>query len=72
MTGGHGATDSLGTFQDGIGIFLRKLNDTEINIADNTARIGGGVSTFEVSHALWKRGKETGSTLNCSDRANAN
>jgi FAD/FMN-containing dehydrogenase len=60
LNGGHGAITTLGRVQNGIEIWLRRLDS--ISIADNgrTATFGGGALSKEVTDTLWAKGKQTG------------
>ncbi|KAF1937819.1 FAD-dependent oxygenase [Clathrospora elynae] len=59
VSGGHGMVGSLGNFNYGIEIWIRKLNT--INIAEDgkSARLGGGLLSKEVTDALWAKGMQT-------------
>lgn len=60
MTGGHEATDTLSRVNNGIEIWMRKLNSIAIAPDGTTATIGGGVLSKEITDALWTAGKQTG------------
>ncbi|KAK7935573.1 hypothetical protein PG985_001068 [Apiospora marii] len=59
-SGHHGATISLGRLRCGININLRALNSVKVLEDGQTALIGGGTLTIEVTEALWAYKKWTG------------
>jgi FAD/FMN-containing dehydrogenase len=60
MTGGHGATNALAGVKHGIEIWMRQLNSITIAPDGQTATIGGGVLSKEITDALWSAKKQTG------------
>lgn len=60
IAGKHGSSRALSKFKSGLGISLREMRD--VKIADNgqSATIGGGITSGELLHQLWERGKQTG------------
>ncbi|KAK8136495.1 hypothetical protein PG984_004435 [Apiospora sp. TS-2023a] len=58
-SGHHGATISLGRLRCGININLRALNSVQVLEDGQTALIGGGTLTVEVTEALWAHKKWT-------------
>ena len=59
-TGLHGGTITLGNMQQGINIYMRKMNSTTIAADGRSATFGGGILGLEVRDALWAAGKQTG------------
>ncbi|KAK8111392.1 uncharacterized protein PG998_007849 [Apiospora kogelbergensis] len=55
----HGATISLGRLRCGVNINLRALHSVEVLGGGQTALIGGGTLTLQVTEALWKHRKWT-------------
>jgi FAD/FMN-containing dehydrogenase len=60
VSGGHGAVTSLARINQGIEIWLSQMNSVSIAPDGNTATFGGGVSSKEVTDALWAVKKQTG------------
>ena len=58
--GGHGAIQSLAGVENGIQIWLNRLNSVSIASDGQTATFGGGVKSKHVTDALWDAGKQTG------------
>ncbi|KIM94075.1 hypothetical protein OIDMADRAFT_136488 [Oidiodendron maius Zn] len=58
-TGLHGGTITLGNLQQGINIYMRKMNSTTIAADGRSATFGGGILGLEVRDALWAAGKQT-------------
>ncbi|KAL3467814.1 hypothetical protein BJX64DRAFT_299098 [Aspergillus heterothallicus] len=56
---GHGDISSLGRMQNGIQIWLRKLDSIEIAEDGQSATFGGGVRSHELIHTLFENGKQT-------------
>jgi hypothetical protein len=50
----------LGNLQQGINIYMRKLNSTTIAADGQSATFGGGILGLEVRDDLWAAGKQTG------------
>ena len=46
--------------QQGINIYMRKMNSTTIAADGRSATFGGGILGLEVRDALWAAGKQTG------------
>jgi hypothetical protein len=67
MTGAHGAIKSLGDIENGIEIWLHRLDSVSIAPNGNTATFGGGILSKKVTDTLWAHGKQTGQLL-CSPR----
>ena len=59
ISGHHGAINSLGTFEQGIQISMENFNEIEISSDGQTALIGGGTLSKNVTDALWAKGKQT-------------
>ncbi|KAI0551677.1 putative FAD-dependent oxygenase [Xylaria curta] len=57
VTGGHGAIITESKVKNGIEIWMHQLNTVEI--AKDSAKIGGGALSKTVTHALWTAGKQT-------------
>ncbi|KAK8037952.1 hypothetical protein PG994_014719 [Apiospora phragmitis] len=62
-SGHHGATISLGQLRCGVNINLRTLNSIQVLEDGQTALIGGGTLTVEVTEGLWAHRKWTGPGL---------
>lgn len=60
---GHGATEALSTVQNGLAILTRKMNHVRVDKGGQTATIGAGVLSKEVTNALWAVNKQTGTTF---------
>ncbi|KAJ8115368.1 hypothetical protein OPT61_g2962 [Boeremia exigua] len=62
ISGGHGQTSTIKNVQQGIGIYLGRINN--ISIVDNgrSVIVGGGVLNGNLVRHLWSRGKQTSST----------
>ncbi|KAI8632202.1 putative FAD-dependent oxygenase [Xylariaceae sp. FL1651] len=58
VTGGHGAITTQANMQNGIEIWMTRLNTVEV-IDEKSARIGGGALSKTVTHTLWAAGKQT-------------
>lgn len=64
ISGGHGAAQSLAKMQAGVGIWLVRLNDVEVRHDSSgaegysVARVGGGITSGELLHKLWPKGKQ--------------
>lgn len=58
--GGHGAISTVGRMQSGIEIWMNQLQTVEIAEDGQTATIGGGALSTNVTQALWAAGKQTG------------
>jgi hypothetical protein len=58
-SGGHGGTWTVGNIEHGIAIRMRQMNGIEIAEDGTTARLGGGLLSGEVLHALWSEGKQS-------------
>lgn len=63
FSSGHGAIESMGKMQNGIGIKLSELNSVEIAEDGTTAKIGGGAMSKTIVDTLWEAGKETGELM---------
>lgn len=62
--GAHGSITTLGQMTHGIEIDLNQLSGVEVAADGQTAKIGGGTISKNVTDALWAAGKQTGkSTL---------
>ncbi|MCJ1478900.1 hypothetical protein MMC13_007584 [Lambiella insularis] len=61
---GHGSTETLARFQNGIEIHINVLNSISINSDGNSALIGGGIYNDEIIEYLWDHGKAS-STGSC-------
>ncbi|KAL2819154.1 hypothetical protein BJX63DRAFT_418917 [Aspergillus granulosus] len=59
VNNGHGDIESLGSLQNGIQIWMHKLNSIEISEDGNTATFGGGVGSQELMKTLFEKGKQT-------------
>lgn len=59
ISGHHGAINSLGTFEYGIQISMEKLNTIQISSDGQTALIGGGTLSKNITDTLWALGKQT-------------
>lgn len=59
ISGQHGATRAIGSFQHGIGIWMNDLDGIDISEDGNTAVIGGGITSGGAAHRLWANGKQT-------------
>ncbi|KAI9829259.1 MAG: hypothetical protein M1826_005723 [Phylliscum demangeonii] len=59
VSGGHGAIDSLRHMQNGVEIWMRRLNYVHINSDGKTATMGGGLLSKEITDALWAHKKQT-------------
>ncbi|KAJ5892521.1 hypothetical protein N7504_009212 [Penicillium tannophilum] len=57
--GGHGSIETLGAIENGIEIWLGKLDSVSIAEDGQTATFGGGVKSKQVTDALWAAGKQT-------------
>ncbi|KAH6678178.1 hypothetical protein B0J14DRAFT_316655 [Halenospora varia] len=58
-SGGHGGIDSLARVHDGLEIWMRKINSIEVSSDGQTANIGGGVKSKDITDALWPLKKQT-------------
>lgn len=63
VSGRHGGILSLGKLDTGVQINLDHLDSLVINPDGKTATIGGGITSGEVTAALWDKGKWTSSYL---------
>lgn len=59
ISGHHGAINSLGTFGYGIQISMENFNEIEISSDGQTALIGGGTLSKNITDTLWTLGKQT-------------
>ncbi|KAK5655879.1 hypothetical protein OQA88_5418 [Cercophora sp. LCS_1] len=57
-TGGHGSWYGLSSFE-GIAIYMRNLTKFVLSDDGKTATFGGGLRGTDVTHGLWKLGKQT-------------
>lgn len=60
ISGAHGWTKSLNKLPYGIQINMRKLNTTTHHPDGNTAVVGGGTIQYEITRALFAKGKYAG------------
>ena len=60
ISGAHGWTKSLNKLPYGIQINMRKLNTTILNQDGKTAMVGGGTIQYEITRALFAKGKYAG------------
>ena len=60
----HGAITTLGRMDHGIEIYLGQLSSISIAKDGNSATIGGGAHSKNVTDALWAAGKQTGELSN--------
>ncbi|KKY33735.1 putative fad-dependent oxygenase [Diaporthe ampelina] len=67
VNGGHGAISTVGRMQSGIEIWMNQLQTVEIAEDGETATIGGGALSTNVTQALWAAGKQTDGTLTTID-----
>lgn len=58
-SGAHGSITTLGQMKSGIEINLSQLTSVTVNTGGQTATIGGGAISNNVTHALWAQGKQT-------------
>ncbi|KAL4807630.1 hypothetical protein BDV18DRAFT_158846 [Aspergillus unguis] len=59
VNGGHGAISSLSNMQNGMEIWLHKLNAVQIAEDGKSATFGGGLKSVDLIGALWQHGKQT-------------
>ncbi|KAJ3572586.1 hypothetical protein NPX13_g5000 [Xylaria arbuscula] len=59
VTGGHGAITTVGSLEDGIGIWVAALDSVKIDRYGSFVTIGGGTLTKSVTDTLWAAGKQT-------------
>ncbi|KAI1843999.1 hypothetical protein JX265_005819 [Neoarthrinium moseri] len=57
--GFHGSITTLGKMSSGIEIYLNQLNSVEISEDGQTAKIGGGIRSKNLTDALWAASKQT-------------
>jgi len=60
ISGAHGWTKSLNKLPYGIQINMRRLNTTTLKQDGNTAMVGGGTMQYEITRALFAKGKYAG------------
>jgi FAD/FMN-containing dehydrogenase len=60
VSGTHGWTRTLNRLQSGIQINLRRLNSATLSQDGKTAVVGGGAIQYEITRALFARGKYAG------------
>ena len=60
ISGAHGWTKSLNKLPYGIQINMRKLNTTTLKQDGKTAMVGGGTMQYEITRALFVKGKYAG------------
>ncbi|PTU20486.1 hypothetical protein P175DRAFT_0217630 [Aspergillus ochraceoroseus IBT 24754] len=58
-SGGHGTMTTLGDVENGIEIWMHKLDSISIADDGQTATFGGGVSSKQAMDSLWAQGKQT-------------
>jgi FAD/FMN-containing dehydrogenase len=63
VNSGHGAITTVGKVKNGIEIWMRSLNQIVIAEGGKTVTMGGGVLSVNVTEALWRAGKQTGTSL---------
>ncbi|KAK6077037.1 FAD-dependent oxygenase [Seiridium cupressi] len=59
FNGAHGSLTTLGKFDCGIEIYLSQLSSVEVAEDGQTATIGGGTLSINVTNDLWALGKQT-------------
>lgn len=59
ISGGHGVNTHLGRVENGVGIWMRGMNDVILAEDGQSATIGGGTLSGEIVHTLWAREKQT-------------
>ncbi|KAK1808392.1 hypothetical protein LTR12_017256 [Friedmanniomyces endolithicus] len=59
ISGQHGATRAIGSFQHGIGIWMEDLDGIDVSEDGTTAVIAGGITSGGAAYRLWARGKQT-------------
>ncbi|KAJ7162313.1 FAD binding domain-containing protein [Mycena filopes] len=59
VSGHHGAIGSLAKMKNGVQISLTQLNEISVDPDGQTANIGGGALSKNVTDALWAVGKQT-------------
>lgn len=59
LSGKHGYNNNLNRVKHGIGINLRRMNSVKLAQDGKTARLGGGILSYEMLHGLWDLGKIT-------------
>ncbi|KAF2173156.1 hypothetical protein M409DRAFT_62748 [Zasmidium cellare ATCC 36951] len=59
VSGRHGFTKSLGEMKNGVGIYMRQMNDVTISEDGKSATVGGGITSKELIDHLWARGKQS-------------
>jgi hypothetical protein len=60
ISGAHGWTRTLNKLAGGIQINMRKLNITVLSSDGTAARVGGGTLQYEITRALFEKGKYAG------------
>lgn len=60
VSGGHGWPSSLNKVRGGIQINMRKLNTTTLSHDGKSATVGGGTMQYEITAALFNKGKQAG------------
>lgn len=59
-SGAHGSITTLGKMNTGIEINLSQLSNVKVAASGQTATIGGGTLSKNVTDLLWGAGKQTG------------
>lgn len=63
VSGTHGWTETLNRLPYGIQINMRKLNSINVNKDGKSATLGGGALQWEITRALFAKGKYAGKNL---------